>query len=153
MRYEHAHEIVQGIFLGNKEAAHDENFLRRHKIQLIVNCTKDVPFQEHFRTIEHYRVPIDDKLAHEDSAKLLRLLPLILERIMKMHYAGKNVLVHCFAGMQRSAAVVAGLLIFVHGMSADQAVKYIRSIRPIAFTPGVNFMYTLKKFEQEVHNL
>lgn len=147
-----AHEIIPGIFLGNKEAAHDLQFLRRNNIRLVVNCTKDIPFQSSISTIENYRVPVDDKLAHEDSEKLLFLMPMILQKILSAHYNRSNVLVHCFAGIQRSATVVACLLMFMHRMTSEEAIVYIRSIRPIAFTPSANFRYTLQKFEKEVRS-
>lgn len=152
MQYDipNVHEIIPGIFLGNKEAAHDISFLKRNRIHLIVNCTKDIPFQDTFATIENYRVPIDDKLDIEDSKTLLFLIPMILQKILAAHYNRSNVLVHCFAGMQRSATVIACLLMFMHRMSKDEAIQYIQSIRPIAFTPSANFWYTLQHFEKEV---
>lgn len=147
-----AHEIIPGIFLGNKNAAHNIRFLKSNRILLIVNCTKDVPFQTSIKTIEHFQVPVDDKLAHEDSEKLLFLMPMILQKILAAHYNRSNVLIHCYAGMQRSATVVACLLMFMHRMTATEAIQYIQSIRPIAFTPSANFRYTLQEFDKEVRH-
>jgi dual specificity MAP kinase phosphatase len=149
----HAHEIVDGIYLGNHVAALDPSFLAKHKIQLVVNCTKDIPFDNTFASIEHYRVPVDDKLAHEDSEKLLHLMPMILQKILSSRYNRGNVLVHCYAGIQRSATVVACLLMFTMNLSAKQSITYIRNIRPVAFTPSANFHYTLNHFQNEVQRL
>lgn len=151
-RIKDAHEIIPGVFLGNKEASQDISFLRSNRIRLIVNCTKDLPFQNSISTIEHYRVPVDDKLEHEDSEKLLFLMPMIIQKILSAHYNRSNILVHCFAGMQRSATVVACLLMFMHRLSSKDAIAYIQSIRPIAFTPSANFRYTLRHFENEVRS-
>ena len=67
---------------------------------------------------------------------------------------GKPVLVHCAAGMQRSAAVTAMYLIATHRMRPEQAKTYIQNKRPIAFRPGANFSRSIdgfyKSFNQEV---
>jgi protein-tyrosine phosphatase len=60
---------------------------------------------------------------------------------------GTAVLVHCAAGMQRSAASVAMYLIAVKGMTTDQAIEYIRSKRSIAFRPSPNFERSMRGFE------
>ena len=58
------------------------------------------------------------------------------------------VLVHCAAGMQRSAAVVAMYLMAKNpGMKVEDAILYIQARRPIAFTPGPNFLRAMKGFE------
>jgi protein-tyrosine phosphatase len=57
------------------------------------------------------------------------------------------VLVHCHAGMQRSACVVAMYLIAINGLKVEEAIAYIKQRRPIAFTPGVNFLKAIQGFE------
>jgi protein-tyrosine phosphatase len=56
------------------------------------------------------------------------------------------VVVHCRAGQQRSAAVMAAYLMR-KGMGLEQAIKYIKSRKPDAFYWNVNFMPALKIFE------
>ena len=56
-------------------------------------------------------------------------------------------LVHCAAGMQRSAAVVAMYLIATQNATADQAMAFIRSKREIAFVPEANFEKSIRTFE------
>ena len=58
------------------------------------------------------------------------------------------VLVHCHAGMQRSAAVVAIALIAMHGMKADEAMRLVRARRRIAFLPSANFERAIRTFEK-----
>jgi dual specificity phosphatase 12 len=59
---------------------------------------------------------------------------------------GQPMLVHCAAGMQRSAACCAMFLIAVNKMKPDEAIAFIREKRPIAFRPGVNFRKAIEGF-------
>ena len=72
-------------------------------------------------------------------------------KVLSEYNRGNKVLVHCAAGMQRSAAVVAMTLIALKGMGWSQAVTYIQGIRPIAFQPGVNFKQSLIEFDKSYH--
>jgi protein-tyrosine phosphatase len=58
----------------------------------------------------------------------------------------KPVLVHCFAGMQRSCAVVACYLIKYYNITPLDAINFIKKKRNVAFFGGVNFMRTLEMF-------
>ena len=63
----------------------------------------------------------------------------------------KTVLVHCYAGMQRSAAIVAAYLIKYKNMSYEDAVQFIRKKRKVSFLTGSNFNIALLLFEKQVH--
>jgi protein-tyrosine phosphatase len=56
-------------------------------------------------------------------------------------------LVHCYAGISRSATIVISYLIKYHNMSLVQALEYCRSIRPIV-NPNKGFMLQLIEFEK-----
>jgi protein tyrosine/serine phosphatase len=140
-----ANEIVPGLWLGDIRASRDGEFLREKKIVAVFNCTKDLPFYE--GGWNKYRVPVDDNLKPEE----IRNMELYsFEAIYKLCIEVKRgpVLVHCYAGMQRSAAVVAMFLIASSKFKVEQAIAYIRSKRPIAFTPGPNFMPSMQSFER-----
>lgn len=47
--------------------------------------------------------------------------------------AGKRVLVHCYAGINRSSSVCCAALILLEGLTADQALARIRETHPIAW--------------------
>ena len=151
--YQNADEIIPGLYLGDRDSSVTTHFLKYRNIELVVNCTKTEPFQKQLRSIECLRIPIDDKLDLADSKILLRELPMVIMKIDSYLQQGRNVLVHCFAGVQRSAATVAAYLMFKQHMTAKQAVQYIRSKRRVAFHPRVNFQYTLDEFEKELKNI
>lgn len=132
-----AHEIVPRLWLGNKNAASDGEWLRTHKISVVFNCTKDWPF--HPDALRKYRVPVHDNLEKEEIQNMYEWAPEILAKLVLEYKRGENILVHCHAGMQRSAAVVAMFLMTVYGMSKNDAIQFIKSKRSIAFFPSANF--------------
>jgi protein-tyrosine phosphatase len=146
---QNAHEIVPGIWLGNRGAALDPNFLRTHNIRAVFNCTKDIPFHETVN--RRYRVPVDDNL-QPDEIRNLELWSYEIVYKMSMEHKraiskGEGVLVHCAAGMQRSAASVAMYLIATNNVTTDQAIAYIQNKRAIAFRPSANFEPAMRSFE------
>lgn len=46
--------------------------------------------------------------------------------------AGKNIVVHCYAGLGRTGMFLACLARRVHGMTADEAIYWVRSYLPAA---------------------
>ena len=63
---------------------------------------------------------------------------------------GDHIYIHCHAGMQRSACVVAAYLIRYYKMTPQEAVYFIRSKRPIAFTPFINFQKSLDNYHNSL---
>lgn len=60
---------------------------------------------------------------------------------------GGNVLCHCAGGISRSATVVLGYLITRHGMSFDQSLAHLRSVRPWV-RPNAGFEAQLRELER-----
>jgi len=145
MANQHAHEILPGLWLGNKGASQDRGWLQGNQISVIFNCTKDLPFVDTSLTL--YRVPLDDNL---EPSEIRNLEHWSWETVYKIHneYKKKNkILIHCFAGMQRSAAVVAIYLIAMFRCTTAEAIAFIKRRRPIAFHTSVNFYNSIKGFE------
>jgi protein-tyrosine phosphatase len=137
---------LPGLWLGNRAAALDDAWLREKGIRTVFNATKDTPFSP--VATERYRIPVDDNLEPMEIANMRRWGPEAVYKIIHAHRAGRPVLVHCHAGMQRSAAIVAMVLIAKRGYTVEQAITSIQGIRPIAFRPGVNFRDSIVSFYQ-----
>jgi len=174
-----ADEIIPRLWLGNVRASQDEDFIRRENIDVIFNCTKDLPFlyeerryssttkdlpflyEERryssmtkdlpfpFNLPKQYRVPVDDNLKEEEIRNMELWSPEIAHKLLTLYNKGHTILVHCYAGMQRSAACVAMLLIALKHITAEAAMKHIISRRPIAFQPGANFGRAIAFFERD----
>ena len=146
-----ADEILPGLWLGNYKASQDTDFLKKNNIRTVFNCTKDIPF--HPFTIRRFRVPVDDNLQQQEIRNMELWSYEIVANMAKEYKAGNKILVHCAAGMQRSAAAVAMFLIATQRVSKEQAMNYIRSKRPIAFMPMANFDKAITGFEKQLQQL
>ena len=141
----HAHLIVPRLYLGDKEASMDPAFLKEKGITTVFNCTKDLPFSPLIK--RQYRVPVDDDLQPVELKNMENWSPEIVAKVLREYNQGQTILVHCFAGKQRSAAVMAMTLIAKTGKTFEEVHRYIQSVRPVAFTPQVNFEPSIRRFE------
>lgn len=153
MNYPYANNIIPQIWIGDVHSSQDANFLKTNNIQVIVNCTKDLPnyyepfpikevdpqfLEENF--IKYYRVPVDDNGREEEVKNFWQITNNLVHQVLEDYNKQKNILVHCSAGQQRSCAFVAFLLTNL-GMSGDIAFEKIMEKRPNAFNFGrqINF--------------
>jgi predicted protein tyrosine phosphatase len=146
--FNQADMIVPRVWLGNKHASMDENFLRQHEIQTVFNCTKDLPFHHTMR--RRYRVPVDDNLEEEEIRNMELWSFETVYKLILEYKEGNTILVHCAAGMQRSAAIVAMFLMVLTGMKHEDAMLYIKDRRPIAFHQSANFLRSIQGFENNM---
>lgn len=145
-------KILENLWLGNYRDALNDQFINENEINVVVNCTPNLPF--HNKISFKYRIPINDDLQDESMTKMFvamnHLIPILVKHINR----GDKILIHCFAGMQRSAILTLGLLTaisfnktFANGIITQESLenyinnikKYMVDCRPIVFTPGMNF--------------
>jgi len=145
-----ADEVIPGLWLGSRRAAMDPEYMKERRIRAIFNCTKDIPFDTSIP--RQYRVPVDDNLQAAEIRNLelwsYEIVYKISHEMRRAQTDGTAVLVHCAAGMQRSAASIAMYLIATKKMSTDEAIEFIRSKRGIAFRPMANFEKAIRGFEK-----
>jgi len=166
-------EIIPGLWLGNYQSAIDIDFLKKNDINFILNCTSNTSFFNEIHSkkslsklqdIETYRIPVNDSLLERDFILMEKYLKIILPMLVKKYIDKKNILIHCQAGKQRSAIVVAALLkqlLDKNHISIDSVPKniskqqqykliydYLLSKRSQVFTYGlrINFDPTYRRF-------
>jgi protein-tyrosine phosphatase len=93
-------------------------------------------------------VPVDDNLQPAEIKNMAEWSPEIVYKVVNEYNQGSVILIHCHAGMQRSAAIMAMTLIALSGHPASQVMPYIRSRREIAFFPSANFLQSILGFEK-----
>jgi protein-tyrosine phosphatase len=146
---ENANEILPNLWLGNAKASMDEIFIHRYHIQVVFNCTKNLPF--HPMIPIKYRIPVDDNLEEEEIRNMELWSSEIAFKILAEYKEGRTILVHCMAGMQRSAASLAMMMIAHLRLHAPEVMKMIRDKRPIAFYPNANFGRSIQYFDRRFH--
>lgn len=140
-----ATEILPNLWLGSILAAKNKSFFDQNDIHIVINCSTDIPFYSNYTV--NVRVPVNDNLKTEEVNKLEKYLPITTDFMNKNLLNGKNILVHCYAGKQRSAAVVAAYLVKFANMSLTDSVQSIQTKRAVAFKPAINFQKALQRFE------
>lgn len=124
--------IIDDIWIGDwQDAEYNSN-----KFSYIMTVAKDSPFvgNSYFGMIDgHY--PENERLLREAIAKLYDV---------RKNIKGK-ILVHCIGGFSRSTSVIAGYMIR-KGYSADDALGYIKNIRPLA-NPVYDLVILIRKYE------
>ena len=125
------HEVIDGLYLASFAQVQQRGPEARE--YFIINCSRDLPML----SPRGVRLPINDDPA--ENERMLgffeRVTPIIRRRLL----AGDEVIVHCWAGQQRSAAVVAAYLMRYLRFERDEAKGFIRRIKPDAFSWGATF--------------
>lgn len=150
MNVNDADEIIPRLWLGNVKASRDINFIKQNNIQVVFNCTKNLEFSPNIPT--KYRIPLDDNLEEDEIRNMELWSNEIAFRIIAEYKTGKSILVHCMAGMQRSAAAVAIFLIAFQRIRATEAIHFIKQKRPIAFFTKANFGRSIEYFDRAFYN-
>lgn len=153
-------EVVSGLFIGNKWST-DPNVLNQYNINCVLNVSTpeaDVN-RGRYKLDSHVIMKIEDiptplvskKMFSEVIPNAMRYLDTYLNPEAP---SNKRVLVHCNAGISRSATVILAWLMKTYGMTRDTSIQFLRSRRSIIH-PNDGFMRVLKEWEdhlKRVHN-
>ncbi|XP_069787472.1 dual specificity protein phosphatase 10 [Narcine bancroftii] len=140
--------ILPFLFLGNEQDALDIEKMQRMNISYIVNVTTHLPLYHYEKGIFHYkRLPATDS----NKQNLRQYFEEAFEFIEEAHQCGKGLLIHCQAGVSRSATIVIAYLMKHTRMTMTDAYKFVKGKRPI-ISPNLNFMGQLLEFEEDLNN-
>lgn len=137
---EHYQKVVPGLFIGDIYAASDLELLIKLKISHIVNLSQRKPkFPDQF-----FYLNID--IADSERSNLKRYFNVTNWLIQGAINGGNNVLVHCAAGISRSATIVLAYLLFKNKQwTPTRAYEFLRSKRPIV-RPNEGFQNQLNQW-------
>ncbi|MEQ2306811.1 hypothetical protein AMECASPLE_012047 [Ameca splendens] len=139
--------ILPFLFLGNERDAQDLDLLLRLNIGYVVNVTTHLPLYHTNSGLRYKRLPATDN----SKQNLRQYFEEVFEFIEEAYQSGQGVLVHCQAGVSRSATVVIAYLMKHTLMTMTDAYKYVRSRRPVV-SPNLNFMGQLLEFERDLNS-
>ena len=143
-------KVFHNTYLGDNRAAQSEAFFSKAHVGAVLNMT---PNCAHAfcsdEKIEYLRIPVHDSHGKRDVGKMYQYFPLITEFIYKVTVMeGRNLLVHCALGRQRSCTAIAAYLIRFYNMTPMEAMNFILEKKPDAFHWGasVNFAKALNRW-------
>jgi protein-tyrosine phosphatase len=131
--------------MGSQDCVTDALQLQQHGITHVLNLVPDL--QPHYPELFQYlTVPVLDV----EETDLLAVLPQCLEWIRIGRAAG-GVVVHCNAGVSRSASVTLAALMQSERWSLVQAHAHLKAIRA-AIQPNKGFLQQLARYEKLLNN-
>ena len=138
--------IVPGLYLSGQNMPKDSALLSKHQITHILNLTTNI--ENHFEsTIVYKRIKMQDTLSQDLAGYFADTFDFIDSTLRSD--ANNHLLVHCNAGVSRSASIVIAYLMqkSTLGTSSYQAAyEHVKKCRPI-ICPNANFVKQLKALE------
>ncbi|XP_013407671.1 dual specificity protein phosphatase 10 isoform X2 [Lingula anatina] len=139
--------ILPFLYLGNERDAADLQRLKDLNITYVLNVTSHIPYQHEHQGIKYKRLPASDSC----QQNLTQYFQEAFDFIEEARNSGANVLVHCHAGVSRSATITIAYLLKHTRMVMVDAYKYVKNKRSI-ISPNFNFMGQLLEFEQALNS-
>jgi protein-tyrosine phosphatase len=152
--------IDNGLVLGNaycvtgNYATQDPHVLDELGINTVVSILTEYEYddymitQDDFPNMEWHRLVLDDE-TNEDISKYFYMVHLIIQSALKEK---KRILVHCAAGISRSASLVIAYLMIENKWTYEEAYHYLQKRRP-QINPNSGFVKQLKKLELSSLNI
>ncbi|KAG8745380.1 hypothetical protein FRC10_008239 [Ceratobasidium sp. 414] len=132
-------EVIENLWVGDLGAATSLELLKEAGVKYVVSCMRGkVRVHE---TMRRYQIPLDDTQEQD----VLSYLPATIAFIASALASGDGVLVHCVAGMSRSATIAAAYLMQSQGLDPTGALDLIREVRPVIH-PNPAFLQQLEVF-------
>jgi len=130
-------KITSNLWLGNQKNALDDAFLKRHHITHILCCAKEGEINDDY---VHLKIPMEQ--SYETPSKLnSKWLHKGADTLDK--WKENIVLVHCMAGMNRSASVTIMYLMKYYNLSYTHAYSHVKQKRSI-INPEPYFISVMK---------
>lgn len=136
------YEVVPGLYLASFADVSQRG--SEASEYFIVNCSRDLPML----SPNGVRLAIDD--APAENERMLGFFPRVTQLIRRKLREGDDVIVHCWAGQQRSAAVVAAYLMKYAHMSKDHAMRFVKRRKSDAFSWGATFEPALEAWDNNM---
>jgi protein tyrosine/serine phosphatase len=150
-------EIVEGLFIGDVYAVVgdyrtlEQDILDILKIDVVISALTEDEYEDHMirstdfigRVWHRFIIEDDDT---ETITGFCRTAHVIINRALQKN---KKVMVHCKAGISRSATLVIAYLMIENTWQYEKAYEYVKKRRPI-IVPNQGFITQLKHLESHL---
>ncbi|KAF3695978.1 Dual specificity protein phosphatase 18 [Channa argus] len=137
--------VTDHLYLSNVRGADDSHQVSRCEITCIVNVTETKRSRPLPPGVEYIHIPVSDTPASPLSDHFDR----VADRVQLVADGGGRTLVHCNAGVSRSAALCMAYLVKHRGVTLLDAHRWVKSSRPIV-RPNNGFWRQLIRYEMEL---
>jgi len=134
--------ILPNLYLGSRLVVRDSN-LRAYGITASLSVCDVCPSQK--SSVKVLQLKIEDN----PQQKLLHLLEDGIRFVLENRLAGETVLVHCAAGVSRSATFVAAYLMTVLDWDVEETLLYMKHCRNCV-NPNEGFYEQLMEFDKKI---
>uniref|UniRef100_A0A7S1NA92 protein-tyrosine-phosphatase n=1 Tax=Eutreptiella gymnastica TaxID=73025 RepID=A0A7S1NA92_9EUGL len=135
-------EVLDHVYLGSLRTAQEQRVYEDLGITHVLTCGRDMNVVIG-NGMDHLVLNLADTVDEDLSQHLQKGV----DYIIAVEREGGKVLVHCFAGLSRSASIVCAYLIQKNHWTVAQALNFVRLARPAA-QPNSGFMAKLRLFQQ-----
>lgn len=137
--------ILPFLYLGSQDDALDKQILRDHNISYELNVSTACPKPEFIHDSHFLRIAVNDNY----NENLLPYFPKAFNFLDKVRESNGCAIVHCLAGISRSATVAISYVMRHLNMSSDDAYRYVKSKRA-TISPNFNFLGQLLEYEKQL---
>ncbi|XP_066982371.1 uncharacterized protein [Macrobrachium rosenbergii] len=137
--------ILPFLYLGSQQDANNRQLLSDHNILYELNVSVSCPKPDFVQDSHFMRIPVNDNF----SEKLLPYFNDAFHFIDKVRESGGCVLVHCLAGISRSATVAIAYVMKHLRLPFDEAYMYVKTRRP-TISPNINFVGQLAELDRQL---
>ena len=140
-------EIIANVYIGNYKFALDAELLIKEGITYILNCGNGLKnFYENENLFKYLYIPLYDS----EAQKLDKYLDTTNKFIKEGSENGNKILIHCGAGMSRSASICLMYMIIEKKYKFSDAYTLMKQKRKCVM-PNPNFRKLLEQKSYEIH--
>ncbi|KJE95743.1 protein-tyrosine-phosphatase [Capsaspora owczarzaki ATCC 30864] len=140
-------QILPLLYLGNQYNGTDLQVLNKFHFKFVLNVARECPFlPEQQATMSDVRCKKCD-LADSFNENISKVFETAFAFIDEAIQAKQRVLVHCLAGISRSATITIAYMMRTYRMRLHDAYAFVKQRRPM-ISPNINFMGQLVEYER-----
>lgn len=131
MQYSDYNTIIPGLILGSIDGLYSKTLTENEQFDVVVSVTPldETPIPGKYKHCNS-RYPISFKMPTDEIVQIVKTVADKLDEIMKSKENGKNIYIHCYEGVSRSAVCVMYYLVKYHGYTKQAAFDFVKKQRP-----------------------